>query len=114
MNAQPHQADPVDVLIVGAGISGIGLAAHMAMQCPQRSLVMLDRRQRPGGTWDLFRYPGIRSDSDMYTLGYAFEPWRDDTSIAEGQRILEEDWVGVDGDQAAAARSIEESRRQTI
>lgn len=79
----------VDVLIVGAGISGIGMAAHMGMACPDRSYAIVDRRQQIGGTWDLFRYPGVRSDSDMHTLGFAFEPWRHDKSIAEGASILE-------------------------
>jgi cation diffusion facilitator CzcD-associated flavoprotein CzcO len=78
---------PLDVIIVGAGISGIGMAAHLKEKCPQRSFVMLDRRDRLGGTWDLFRYPGVRSDSDMYTLGFAFAPWRDDQSIADGDTI---------------------------
>ena len=87
--AEPSPQDqPLDVIIVGAGISGIGMAAHLVRDCPDKSFLMLDRRQRPGGTWDLFRYPGIRSDSDMYTLGFAFEPWREDRTIAEGGRIL--------------------------
>lgn len=76
------------MLIVGAGISGIGMAAHLAEKCPDKRFVMLDRRERIGGTWDLFRYPGIRSDSDMFTLGYRFAPWRDDEAIASGDRIL--------------------------
>ena len=77
-----------DVVIVGAGISGIGMAAHLSMQCPGKRFVILDRRDQIGGTWDLFRYPGIRSDSDMYTLGYRFAPWREDETIASGNRIL--------------------------
>ncbi|MDP9103289.1 MAG: FAD-dependent oxidoreductase, partial [Pseudomonadota bacterium] len=64
-----------DVLIVGAGISGIGSAYHLKRDCPDRSYAILEGRSAIGGTWDLFRYPGIRSDSDMYTLGYAFKPW---------------------------------------
>lgn len=64
----------VDVAIIGAGISGIGMAAHMQMSCPGRSYAIFERRAQLGGTWDLFRYPGIRSDSDMHTLGFAFEP----------------------------------------
>jgi cation diffusion facilitator CzcD-associated flavoprotein CzcO len=79
---------PVDVLIVGAGISGISMAAHMGMHCPDRSYQIIERRERLGGTWDLFRYPGIRSDSDMYTLGFEFEPWTDKDSIAGGDKIL--------------------------
>lgn len=88
MNAIAQVAAPLDVLIVGAGISGIGMAAHLADKAPGITFAMVDRRERIGGTWDLFRYPGIRSDSDMYTLGFAFEPWRDDASIAPGQTIL--------------------------
>jgi len=77
-----------DVLIVGAGISGIGMAAHLEMMCPDRSYTLLEQRENLGGTWDLFRYPGIRSDSDMHTLGFNFEPWKEDESIAKGGRIL--------------------------
>ncbi|MGC2372658.1 MAG: NAD(P)/FAD-dependent oxidoreductase [Solirubrobacteraceae bacterium] len=79
----------VDVLIVGAGLSGIGAACHLQANCPGKSYAILEARDRIGGTWDLFRYPGIRSDSDMYTLGYSFRPWRDDRSIAEGSSILD-------------------------
>lgn len=79
----------VDVLIVGAGISGIGMAAHMQMLCPDRSYAIVERRGQIGGTWDLFRYPGVRSDSDMHTLGFVFEPWRHEKSIADGPSILE-------------------------
>lgn len=78
-----------DVLIVGAGISGIGMAAHMKMLCPDRSFTIIERRGQIGGTWDLFRYPGVRSDSDMHTLGFIFEPWRHEKSIADGPSILE-------------------------
>ncbi|HKG59270.1 MAG TPA: NAD(P)/FAD-dependent oxidoreductase [Pyrinomonadaceae bacterium] len=78
----------VDVIIVGAGLSGIGGACHLKMQCPNKSFVILEGREAMGGTWDLFRYPGIRSDSDMYTLGYRFRPWRDAKAIADGPAIL--------------------------
>lgn len=78
-----------DVLIVGAGISGIGMAAHMEMMCPGRSYTILEQRKNLGGTWDLFRYPGIRSDSDMHTLGFVFEPWKHEKSIADGPAILD-------------------------
>lgn len=78
----------VDVLIVGAGISGIGMAAHMKMLCPDQTFAIAERRAQIGGTWDLFRYPGVRSDSDMHTLGFIFEPWRDEKSIADGPAIL--------------------------
>ncbi len=78
-----------DVLIIGAGLSGISMAGHMKLNCPDRSFVILDRRDRLGGTWDLFRYPGVRSDSDMHTLGFSFEPWKHDDAIADGPAILE-------------------------
>jgi cation diffusion facilitator CzcD-associated flavoprotein CzcO len=77
-----------DVLIVGAGLSGIGAGYHLQSDCPDRSYVILEGRATIGGTWDLFRYPGIRSDSDMYTLGYAFKPWTEAKSIADGPAIL--------------------------
>jgi len=78
----------VDVLIVGAGISGIGSAWHLQDQCPGKSYVILEAREALGGTWDLFRYPGIRSDSDMFTLGYNFKPWTEGKAIADGSSIL--------------------------
>ena len=77
-----------DVLIVGAGISGIAAGYHLQTNCPGRSYAILERRDTIGGTWDLFRYPGIRSDSDMYTLGYSFRPWTDPQAIADGPSIL--------------------------
>ena len=77
-----------DVLIVGAGLSGIGAGHHLQSRCPDRSYAILEGRERMGGTWDLFRYPGVRSDSDMYTLGYAFRPWTDPKAIADGPAIL--------------------------
>ncbi len=76
-----------DVLIVGAGLSGIGAAQHLRNQCPDKSFAILEGREAIGGTWDLFRYPGIRSDSDMYTLGYNFKPWTEPKVIADGDRI---------------------------
>ena len=78
----------VDVLIVGAGLSGIGAAAHLRRECPKKTFAIVERRAAMGGTWDLFRYPGIRSDSDMFTLGYNFKPWKNDKSIADGDSIL--------------------------
>jgi monooxygenase len=78
----------VDVLIVGAGLSGIGAAHHLQANCPHKTFALLEARDRTGGTWDLFRYPGIRSDSDMYTLGYSFKPWTDAKAIADGPSIL--------------------------
>lgn len=82
-------ATHVDVLIVGAGISGIGAAYHLQTRCPGKTYEILEGRDKLGGTWDLFRYPGIRSDSDMYTLGYSFRPWTGEKSIADGASILE-------------------------
>ncbi|MDR7253240.1 cation diffusion facilitator CzcD-associated flavoprotein CzcO [Nocardioides sp. BE266] len=81
--------DHVDVLIIGAGLSGIGAAAHLAKDLPATSYAVLERRDTSGGTWDLFRYPGVRSDSDMFTLGYRFRPWRGDTALADGASILD-------------------------
>ncbi len=80
--------DHVDVIIVGAGLSGVGAAVHLQRDCPGRSFVLLEGRDAIGGTWDLFRYPGIRSDSDMFTLGYRFKPWTAAKSIADGPSIL--------------------------
>lgn len=78
-----------DVLIVGAGISGIGAAYHLQTNCPAKSYAILEARPALGGTWDLFRYPGIRSDSDMYTLGFSFRPWTNPKAIADGPAILD-------------------------
>src|SRR6185503_10223588 len=78
-----------DVLIVGAGLSGIGAAWHLQDRCQGKSYAILEGRAASGGTWDLFRYPGIRSDSDLQTLGYAFKPWTDDKAIADGPAILD-------------------------
>jgi monooxygenase len=79
----------VDVLIVGAGLSGVGAGCHLQMRCPGKTYAILEARESIGGTWDLFRYPGIRSDSDMYTLGYSFRPWTEAKAIADGPSILE-------------------------
>ena len=81
-------AEHFDVLVVGAGLSGIGAGWHLQDKAPGRSYVILEGREAIGGTWDLFRYPGIRSDSDMYTLGYAFKPWTEAKAIADGPSIL--------------------------
>lgn len=77
----------VDVVIVGAGLSGIGAACHLQRECPGKTFAILEGRKAIGGTWDLFRYPGIRSDSDMHTLGYSFKPWREAKAIADGPSI---------------------------
>ncbi len=81
-------AEHFDVVIVGAGLSGVGAGYHLKTACPDRRYVILEGRDAIGGTWDLFRYPGIRSDSDMYTLGYAFKPWTEAKAIADGPSIL--------------------------
>lgn len=81
--------DHFDVIIVGAGLSGVGAAWHLKHRCPQKTFAILEGRGASGGTWDLFRYPGIRSDSDMYTLGYSFRPWREAKAIADGPSILQ-------------------------
>ena len=86
---QASKQTDIDVAIIGAGLSGIGMAAHMQMLCPDRSYALFERRPQLGGTWDLFRYPGVRSDSDMHTLGFVFEPWKHEKSIADGPSILE-------------------------
>ena len=78
----------LDVVIVGAGLSGIGAACHLQRECPDLDYAVLEARERIGGTWDLFRYPGVRSDSDMQTLGYAFAPWEAAEAIADGPAIL--------------------------
>ncbi len=84
----PADVTEVDVLIIGAGLSGIGAARHLQDKCPNKSFLIVEQRQRLGGTWDIFRYPGVRSDSDMHTLGYNFKPWIGRKSIADGPDIL--------------------------
>ena len=79
----------LDVLIVGAGLSGIGAGHYLQTECPWADYEIFEARDAIGGTWDLFRYPGIRSDSDMHTLGYSFRPWEGEKSIADGDSILE-------------------------
>ena len=82
-------SEHVDVVVVGAGLSGIGAAYHLQTMSPDRSYVILEGRDGLGGTWDLFKYPGIRSDSDMHTLGFSFKPWTEAKSIADGPSILQ-------------------------
>ncbi|MEO6420246.1 MAG: NAD(P)/FAD-dependent oxidoreductase, partial [Polyangiaceae bacterium] len=82
-------SDVYDVVVVGAGLSGIGAGYHLQKDCPGMTYAILESREAMGGTWDLFRYPGIRSDSDMYTLGYSFKPWNGAKAIADGSSILE-------------------------
>ncbi|GIJ80988.1 Predicted flavoprotein CzcO associated with the cation diffusion facilitator CzcD [Micromonospora phaseoli] len=81
--------DHVDVLIVGAGLSGVGAACHLRRRCPDKTYALLEARDAVGGTWDLFRYPGVRSDSDMFTLGYSFAPWTAPKTLADGETIRE-------------------------
>ena len=81
-------SEHVDVLIVGAGLSGIGAAHHIQAAFPDKTYTILEARDAIGGTWDLFRYPGVRSDSDMHTLGYRFRPWTQGEAIADGPSIL--------------------------
>jgi cation diffusion facilitator CzcD-associated flavoprotein CzcO len=88
-NGSPTGTEHFDVLIVGAGLSGIGAACHLRRLCSHKSFAILEARDALGGTWDLFRYPGIRSDSDMFTLGYSFAPWEGPKSITDGPSILE-------------------------
>ena len=77
-----------DVIIVGAGLSGVDAAYRIQSECPHLSYTVLEARDAIGGTWDLFKYPGIRSDSDMYTLGFPFYPWKNPKAIADGPSIL--------------------------
>jgi cation diffusion facilitator CzcD-associated flavoprotein CzcO len=99
----------VDVLIVGAGLSGIGMACHLTRECPGKTYAIVEARQDLGGTWDLFRYPGIRSDSDMYTLGYDFKPWASDIAIAPGPMI--KDYIRETADEYDVMRHITFGRR---
>ena len=94
-----------DVLIIGAGLSGIGTACQVQAEFPHKSIAVLERRERLGGTWDLFRYPGIRSDSDMYSFGYKFRPWQDLKVLADGASIR--NYI------AETARSSASTRRST-
>ena len=98
----PEQAEYSDVLIIGAGISGIGAAYRIHEKNPQLTYTVLERRARIGGTWDLFRYPGVRSDSDIFTLSFPFEPWKREESIADGLDI----WQYLD--ETARKHSIDE------
>ncbi|MGB9989400.1 flavin-containing monooxygenase [Massilia sp. SM-13] len=93
-----------DVLIVGAGLSGIGAAHQLQQRCPDKRFLILEGREAIGGTWDLFRYPGVRSDSDMYTLGYGFRPWTDPKAIADGPAILR--YIRETAAEAGLARHI--------
>ncbi len=104
MGAPGNHMPDCDVLIIGAGLSGIGAAVHLARDCPDRSFLIIEGRAAIGGTWDLFRYPGIRSDSDMYTLGYDFKPWTAPKAIADGDTIR--DYVQGTADEHDLTRRI--------
>ncbi len=99
----------VDVLIVGAGLSGIGMACHLTRERPSTSYAIVEARRDLGGTWDLFTYPGIRSDSDMYTLGYDFKPWKSDVAIAGGASI--KSYIAETADEYDVLRHITFGRR---
>ena len=88
MTASPTGAEHLDVLVVGAGMSGVGLGRYLRTEHPRKTFAIFEARAEAGGTWDLFRYPGVRSDSDLHTFGYEFKPWRDKESIASAARIL--------------------------
>ncbi|WP_333838976.1 flavin-containing monooxygenase [Novosphingobium sp.] len=105
------RAPDIDVAIIGAGISGISMAAHIARDCPGRSFTLIERRANLGGTWDLFRYPGVRSDSDMHTLGFGFAPWTDPEAIADGDAILR--YLGRVVDEHDLRRHIRFGQRVT-
>ncbi|PLP96299.1 flavin-containing monooxygenase [Cupriavidus pauculus] len=104
MRPQSPDDDVLDVLIVGAGLSGIGAARQLQQRCPDKRFAILEARDAIGGTWDLFRYPGIRSDSDMYTLGYRFKPWRGAKAIADGPSILA--YIRETAEEAGITRHI--------
>ncbi|TWS27622.1 NAD(P)/FAD-dependent oxidoreductase [Tsukamurella conjunctivitidis] len=96
----PH----IDVLVVGAGLSGIDAAYRLQTECANRSYLIVEARENLGGTWDLFRYPGVRSDSDMFTLGYPFKPWKDAKAIADGESIL--NYINETADEFGIAEKI--------
>lgn len=109
--APPHAPDILDVLIVGAGLSGIGAAATLQRRCTDKRYLILEARAAIGGTWDLFRYPGVRSDSDMYTLGYGFRPWTAQDAIADGATIR--DYIAATAREHGIERHIRFSHTVT-
>jgi monooxygenase len=109
MSSEQLSMEHFDVLVVGAGISGIGAGYHLQANCPDKTYAILEARDGIGGTWDLFRYPGIRSDSDMYTLGYSFRPWTNPKAIANGPAIL--DYVRDTARQYGIDRKIRYNHR---
>ena len=104
-----EHCEHVDVVIVGAGLSGVGAACHLRRDLPHASFALLEERDAIGGTWDLFRFPGIRSDSDMHTLGYAFSPWRESQAIADGPSILQ--YVRRTADEYGVTEHVRFGRR---
>ncbi|WP_414439951.1 flavin-containing monooxygenase [Burkholderia sp. 22PA0106] len=109
--APASQRTDFDVLIIGAGLSGVGAAWHLRERCPWASYAILESRDAIGGTWDLFRYPGVRSDSDMFTLGYSFRPWHSDNAISDGATIL--DYIRDTARESGIDRSIRYRHRVT-
>ena len=100
MSAHSKESNPdTDVLIIGAGVSGIGLAYYLQRDQPNKRFTILESRGDIGGTWDLFRYPGIRSDSDLYTFGYEFKPWKSPKAIADAGSIMDYLREAVDENQ---------------
>src|SRR6202451_2506431 len=121
--AETQDAGHVDVLIIGAGVSGIGAAHHLRENCPDRTFVILDAQDNRGGTWWTHRYPGVRSDSDLFTYGYRFKPWRGPAIAAGGEILAYLDEVIDDDDlgrhirlrhQVTAASWSTEERRWTV
>lgn len=102
--ADANDPDPLDILIIGAGLSGIGAARHLLEKNPEKQFEILEARKAIGGTWDLFRYPGVRSDSDVFTLGYSFKPWLGRKSIADGPDIRQ--YIQDAADEAGIPRRI--------
>ncbi|MFN6059215.1 MAG: flavin-containing monooxygenase, partial [Burkholderiales bacterium] len=99
----------LDVLIIGAGLSGIGAARHLQKLCPTKQWRIWEARDAIGGTWDIFRYPGVRSDSDMHTLGYAFKPWRGTQAMADGPSILQ--YIREAADETGVTQHIDFEHR---
>ncbi|MGI8492786.1 MAG: flavin-containing monooxygenase [Acidimicrobiales bacterium] len=109
--SQVGSAEHFDVLVIGAGLSGIGAGAYLERDCPWASYAVFEGRNAIGGTWDLFRYPGIRSDSDMFTLGYSFRPWDGEKTIADGDSILS--YIKETAAQTGVDKKIRFNRRVT-
>src|ERR1051325_5623301 len=101
---EARMTERVDVLIVGAGLSGIGAACRLREKVPDASFAIVEARDAIGGTWDLFRYPGVRSDSDMFTLSYSFRPWTQDRAMADGASIR--DYVRATADEYGVTERV--------